>query len=141
MRGSSFPPPLSTKTTLRVPVGMTALTGIVRPSPMSIASSAFTYMPGRSLKSAFGMSIRTLAGIRLRGDGEILPDLKHRQLILVKFRPHPDEAEIGDFDQHVSHFYALALFDGHGLHDAAKRREQRERLGGFAGSFQLGNLF
>ena len=79
---------------------------------MSIASSAFTYIPGRSLKSAFGMSMRTLAvrfvsfekwidqadraveflaRIRLRGDGELLPDLKHRQFVLVKFRPHPDD--------------------------------------------------
>src|SRR5713101_5870431 len=59
MRGSSFPPPLSTNTTLRSPVGMIALTGTVSASPMSIASSAFTYMPGRSLKSAFGISMRT----------------------------------------------------------------------------------
>src|SRR5439155_754605 len=61
MRGSSFPSPLSTNTTLRVPVGMTALTGTVSASPMSISKSAFTYMPGRNLKSGFGISMRTLA--------------------------------------------------------------------------------
>ena len=43
------------------PVGITAPTGIVKPSPMSIASSAFTYIPGRSLKSGLGISIRTRA--------------------------------------------------------------------------------
>src|SRR6266480_3852857 len=132
MRGSSFPSPLSMKTTLRVPVGITALTGMVSAVPMSISSSAFTYIPGRSLKSGFGISMRTLAvrcvekrinqtdrtvevlaRIRLCGDGKILSHLKHRQLILVKFCPQPDDAEVGNFYKQVSRFYALALLHGH----------------------------
>ena len=128
---------------------------------MSIASSAFDVHPGpqleiriRNIDAHFGGAFRfvdewidqgdraveVLARIRLGGDGDLLPDLKHRQFVFIKFRPHPDEAEIGDFHQHVAHFDALALFDGHGLHDAAKGREQCERIGGFACFFQLCDL-
>src|SRR5205823_6378451 len=53
---------------------------------------------------------------------------------------YPDDAEIGDFHQHIAHFHILALLEGHRLNHTAEGREQRERVGCFACFFEIGNL-
>src|SRR5439155_25069127 len=58
-------------------------------------------------------AVEVLARIRLCGDGELLPPLKHRQLVLVKFCTQSDDAEIGNLYKKVSRIYTLAMFNGH----------------------------
>src|SRR6266498_1396906 len=109
-RGSNLPPPLSTKTMLCLPVGNTALNGTAMPSPMSIVSSASTYISGRSLRSGFSTSIRTrpvrVASLINGSTTEIFPG---------NFSRGYDDHEM------VAHHHATSLSHAEVLHDALER--------------------